>query len=133
MLPDELEKKMLDRISECKQRSKELRKKAALEGKTDKIEFNEDNDGEKQAIALYKKAKRALANGNFSRAREMFEEAREDDDLPEVLLDLQRFQSKVPGIFDIYIYIYIYIHILNNLWGSTLRQLFGSLRTHHVV
>jgi hypothetical protein len=60
-LPDELEKKILDHIKDCKQRIKELRKKATLEeGKTEEVNFNEDNDGVKQAVALYKSAKTAL-------------------------------------------------------------------------
>eukprot|EP00935_MAST-01C_sp_MAST-1C-sp1_P002476 g2476.t1 len=90
-LPNDLQRKTLRYIQECKQRSKAFRKQAKLEGmtprKTEMIDFEENANGLKQAVDLYKTAKRALKEANLNRSKELFEEARERKDLPEALYD----------------------------------------------
>jgi tetratricopeptide (TPR) repeat protein len=83
-LPDELEKKTLDHIEECKQRSKELRK-------IDAIEVEEVDEsatvkiGGNEAFELYKQAKRLMARGDANQARQQFEDLKQHEDVPKEL------------------------------------------------
>ena len=52
---DEIEAKILELIKECKHQRKELRNQAKLQGKTERISVDEDNENQKLAIDLYKR------------------------------------------------------------------------------
>eukprot|EP00935_MAST-01C_sp_MAST-1C-sp1_P002446 g2446.t1 len=84
-LPSALQTKASEYRNECKKQCKGLRQQAKLEQATEKIVS--DMDKETQAVSLYKKAKRALDNGNFGLARDLFDDARDKEDLPQALYD----------------------------------------------
>jgi hypothetical protein len=87
-LPNELNEKNREYIEECKTRVKELKQQGKIEGDTPRIEFADGgDDNTKEAMRVYAKAKRALNHGNLCLAKELFEEAEENDDLPKALRD----------------------------------------------
>ena len=60
-LPEKQEQKVVEHIEECMQRSKQLRKAAKLEGKTEKIDLDGDDAPRRTAEEMLEKLERYVS------------------------------------------------------------------------